>query len=49
MKLKIVFCATSPNGMAYLATDGVKGARCSTPRKIYFRCQCNGLLYRHAA
>ena len=38
MKLRLVFCVTTPNGLAYLATDGnnyyVKGERCSTPVKF---------------
>lgn len=38
MKLRLVFCVTTPNGLAYLATDGdnyyVKGVHSSVPVKF---------------
>ena len=38
MKLRLVFCVTTPNGLAYLATDDnnyfVKGVHSSTPVKF---------------
>lgn len=45
MKLSIIFCVTTPNGISYLATDGViyyvKGARSSVPVK--FNSQRNAM------